>query len=238
MSLCQYRRTPEQTKSFQLAMSNMHVLYAHDFTATLRIEELTPPDVREQKNLRRVTIYHDATATVREVSVGELCANWALYAQRGWCQAEAQWSQTRSLPASWVIPQARGNELDGRAPMAPETFQELVEAEELVFTHRDDLKEVVRLQKEVFLEKATEASELALEKLPPREFLVLATALPYYSSLDRLVIKNSEMGLDGARALAEALRTNTVLKRLRFGLVHVAGFFFDFLAKACKITTT
>ena len=42
MSLYQYKRNmASQERSFRRAMANMHVLYAHEHTSTLRIETLT-----------------------------------------------------------------------------------------------------------------------------------------------------------------------------------------------------
>ena len=138
MSLYQYgRRTDEQYRCFQLAMKHMHVLYAHEFTSTLRIEDLTPEDVQERMASKMVTIYYEPTDSVQPVLVTELKANATSYFDRGWCQAEVQWSLSRSLPASsYRIPQRPHHELNGRAPMAPKTFQERVEAKTFKFTHR------------------------------------------------------------------------------------------------------
>lgn len=237
MSIYQYERNAKQEQCFQLAMKNMHVLYAHDFTATFRIEELTPPEIKERKRSRKVTIYHERTRLVEQVPVTELQACLVLYTQRGWCQAEVQWSLTRSLPACWLLPHPRGLAYIGRAPMAPETFKQRVDVKEFRFTHRSDLEDVVRLQKEVFLEKAAKVLELVLTKLPESEFSVLADALPYYTRLDHLVIKDSKMGLDGAKAFAQAVQTNLVLKRVSLEYVSIADGGILQLAEVLKNTT-
>ena len=236
MSLYQYgRRTDEQYRCFQLAMKHMHVLYAHDFTSTLRIEDLTPEDVQERMASKMVTIYYAPTDSVQPVPVKELKANATSYFDRGWCQAEVQWSLNRSIPASsYRIPQRPDHELTGRAPMAPKTFQERVEAKTFKFTHRSDLKDVLALQESVFLEKAAVCGELVVERLPATEFPILATAVPYYISLEHLVVQQSEMGWDGAKALAEAIQESKTLKTLTFAHNSICEDGFSCLAGALK----
>ena len=236
MSLYQYgRRTDEQYRCFQLAMKHMHVLYAHEFTSTLRIEDLTPEDVQERMASKMVTIYYEPTDSVQPVPITELKANATSYFDRGWCQAEVQWSLSRSLPASsYRIPQRPDHELTGRAPMAPKTFQERVEAKTFKFTHRSDLTDVLALQESVFLEKAAACGELVVERLPATEFPILATALPYYISLEHLVVQQSEMGWDGAKALAEAIQESKTLKTLTFAHNSICEDGFSCLAGALK----
>ena len=236
MSLYQYgRRTDEQYRCFQLAMKHMHVLYAHEFTSTLRIEDLTPEDVQERMASKMVTIYYEPTDSVQPVPITELKANATSYFDRGWCQAEVQWSLSRSLPASsYRIPQRPHHELTGRAPMAPMTFQERVEAKTFKFTHRSDLTDVLALQESVFLEKAAACGELVVERLPATEFPILATALPYYISLEHLVVQQSEMGWDGAKALAEAIQESKTLKTLTFAHNSICEDGFSCLAGALK----
>lgn len=236
MSLYQYgRRTDEQYRCFQLAMKHMHVLYAHEFTSTLRIEDLTPEDVQERMASKMVTIYYEPTDSVQPVPITELKANATSYFDRGWCQAEVQWSLSRSLPASsYRIPQRPDHELTGRAPMAPKTFQERVEAKTFKFTHRSDLTDVLALQESVFLEKAAACGELVVERLPAMEFPILATALPYYISLEHLVVQQSEMGWDGAKALAEAIQESKTLKTLTFAHNSICEDGFSCLAGALK----
>lgn len=236
MSLYQYgRRTDEQYRCFQLAMKHMHVLYAHEFTSTLRIEDLTPESFKERMASKMVTIYYEPTDSVQPVPITELKANATSYFDRGWCQAEVQWSLSRSLPASsYRIPQRPDHELTGRAPMAPKTFQERVEAKTFKFTHRSDLTDVLALQESVFLEKAAACGELVVERLPAMEFPILATALPYYISLEHLVVQQSEMGWDGAKALAEAIQESKTLKTLTFAHNSICEDGFSCLAGALK----
>lgn len=236
MSLYQYgRRTDEQYRCFQLAMKHMHVLYAHEFTSTLRIEDLTPESFKERMASKMVTIYYEPTDSVQPVPITELKANATSYFDRGWCQAEVQWSLSRSLlAASYRIPQRPDHELTGRAPMAPKTFQERVEAKTFKFTHRSDLTDVLALQESVFLEKAAACGELVVERLPATEFPILATALPYYISLEHLVVQQSEMGWDGAKALAEAIQESKTLKTLTFAHNSICEDGFSCLAGALK----
>ena len=57
MSLYQYKRNmASQERSFRRAMANMHVLYAHEHSSTLRIETLTPSE--EMHMDATVLVYH------------------------------------------------------------------------------------------------------------------------------------------------------------------------------------
>ena len=147
VSLFQFRRsTRDQDHSFRKAMQNMHVLYAHEHTSTLRIESLTPSD---QVSLdAEVLVYHAPSGEVRPVAVRDLMLNGKAYAARGWCVAEHQWSATRSgASKSREVDQVEA-EVAGQAPMPPEVFRPLF-SNKLAFTHRSDQDAVMELQERV-----------------------------------------------------------------------------------------
>ena len=84
VSLHQFQRlSQQQNLSFRRAMQNMHVLYCHDATSTLRIESLTPEaDIAEaERNQASVTLYHHPTGLVKPVPVTELVKNRTKYGE-------------------------------------------------------------------------------------------------------------------------------------------------------------
>ena len=95
----QFKRSSEAAeKSFRRAMNNMHIMYVHERTSTLRIESLTPLD--EMNMDAEVAVYHAPSDEVKPVPVADLIANRTAYRDRGWCMAELIWSSTRSVPSS------------------------------------------------------------------------------------------------------------------------------------------
>ena len=146
MSLYQFKRNvASQEKSFRRAMANMHVLYAHEHSSTLRIETLTPSD--EMHMDATVLVYHAPTDKVKPVPVADLIANRTGYRDRGWCIAELCWSSTRSRSLSKEIDEAEAD-TEGQAPMPPEIFVPAFK-EKLQFTHRSDMDAVLKLQERV-----------------------------------------------------------------------------------------
>lgn len=145
VSLYQFQRSAKsQEQSFKRAMQNMHVIYAHEHTSTLRIESLTP---REEINPEAlVAVYDYESDQVKPVPWKELHANSNIYLDRGWCVAEKNWSSTRSFPSSKEIDEV---EVDAAAqvPMPPEVFGPLMHMS--AFTHRSDVAAVLELQKKV-----------------------------------------------------------------------------------------
>ena len=149
MSLYQFKRNAaSQEKSFRRAMANMHVLYAHEHSSTLRIETLTPSD--EMHMDATVLVYHAPSDEVKRVLVADLIANRTAYRDRGWCIAELCWSSTRSLGSlSKEIDEAEADtDTEGQAPMPPEIFVPAFK-EKLQFTHRSDMDAVLKLQERV-----------------------------------------------------------------------------------------
>ncbi|CAE7555590.1 ANK1, partial [Symbiodinium natans] len=216
-SLYQFQRLPHQDDaSFKKAMGNMHVVYSHDESFTLRIEGLTPglhdPDrPKPELSHQKVSVFHVPRNAVVDVSLAELrdtndkgkcpscgdegCAqlhrNGVEYQRRGWCSAEAQWSAARAEPwHSIPIPFREG--AVGTAPMAPADFRAFAEKGHLRFTHRSDLEPVVQLQARVFEEKAAACTSLVLPHLPSDEVKTLCCALPYFPKLEKLNVNRSQ----------------------------------------------
>ena len=80
-------------------MQNMHVMYAHEHTLTLRIESLTPCDVWNRmmdNGTELVPVYDKDKQRVVAKPLKDLVANTAAYLSRGWCMAEVEWSSLRS----------------------------------------------------------------------------------------------------------------------------------------------
>ena len=147
MSLYQFKRkVASQEKSFRRAMANMHVLYAHEHSSTLRIESLTPLD--EMHMDATVLVYHAPSDEVKPVPVANLIANETAYRDRGWCIAELCWSSTRSIGSSSKEIDEAEADTEGQAPMPPEIFVPLFK-EKLQFTHRSDMDAVLKLQERV-----------------------------------------------------------------------------------------
>ena len=128
------------------AMANMHVLYAHEHSSTLRIESLTPLD--EMHMDATVLVYHAPSDEVKPVPVANLIANETAYRDRGWCIAELCWSSTRSIGSSSKEIDEAEADTEGQAPMPPEIFVPLFK-EKLQFTHRSDMDAVLKLQERV-----------------------------------------------------------------------------------------
>ncbi|CAE7633447.1 unnamed protein product [Symbiodinium sp. CCMP2592] len=213
--LPQYKRSGDEQVSFSRAMKAMHVLYAHaaifhvvrleDIAASEHLDLPNPfpslgrfiitsmlrcvPGVRSPKFIE---IYCESTNKVELRPFAELVLNRVPYAQRGWCIAEVQWMSTKES-------------IHRYAPMTPAMFRERVkrglEGEQdglvLMFTHRDDMNIVVRLQEAVFLKHSQQRTKLCAFDLPLKEVEVLAETLPSFVNLKFLrVVYSSEADVD------------------------------------------
>lgn len=145
----QFMRSEFELESFRRSMHNMHLMFAHEHTSTLRIESLTPPqqwaEQIDEEGL--VVIYHHHESDqVKPVLVQDLTLNPTPCMHRGWCVAEKSWSSTRSVPSSKEIDE---DEVDAatQMPVPPERFAPMMHAS--AFTHRSDADAVVHLQKKV-----------------------------------------------------------------------------------------
>ncbi|CAE7364545.1 NLRC3 [Symbiodinium microadriaticum] len=209
MSVYQFYRTSiHQNRSFQYTMMHMHFFYTHEYTWTYRIEELTP--IEEADRQKQVQVFFTETGIPEDGKVevrlfADLKENCTPYSRRGWCEAESQWSSMRSNSRQTVSLSFVSPETWTRAPMAPAVFQTKVSNSELLFTHQDSAEAVKELQERVFMEKAVENVMLEMSVLPPREFPILAGALPLYKNLQVLLISNSQVDCQGAEALSTVL---------------------------------
>ena len=208
LSLFQYfRETEAQEASFGLAMANMHVMYAHELSVTLRIESLTPAErwLKAIDEDEVITVFHAESSVVEPVLIKDLVHNHTPYANRGWCIGEMEWSSDRQETAqNQLIDICRGQagpELLGRVPTSPEHFAVKMDTAE--FTHRSDAPAVVHLQEKIFLEKVRRNEELSLEGLPRSQILALAHALPYFEVLQTITLKHFECSQEEAEAFAE-----------------------------------
>eukprot|EP00435_Cladocopium_sp_Y103_P051621 s1997_g16.t1 len=192
-SLFQFERfSTEEESSFRAAMQNMHVMYAHEHTLTLRIESLTPDNVWNRmmaNELDLVPVYDNDEKCVVAKPLKDLVANKSAYLSRGWCMAEVEWSSLRTvnLQHQRIDKVADRSDddagLNGRIPMTPANFRSKME--KAVFTHRSDAESVIRLQEKIFLQKVTTCEHLELEGLRAKEMLALAHAKRRLKPLER-----------------------------------------------------
>lgn len=257
LSVFQFQRSSgHEEESFRLALKKMHMFYSHACTRTLRIESLTPENVREDmmKGEEDLLVFHGPSGHLAHVplsqsrtvhqhppcsspSCGFLHLNLVPFTLRGWCRVESEWSTMRGASgASGTRRIDEGSERsvemeeDGghrektdadpefyncKVAMPPEIFREQATSEMLRFTHRSDLKAVMKLQKRVFLEKAASCEALIQERLPDRELQILAAGLHHYKSLVSLTLRKCYFEDEGAKRLGEALDARLPLRQLR-----------------------
>ncbi|CAE7685976.1 Nlrc3 [Symbiodinium sp. CCMP2592] len=195
VSLYQFQRlSQKQNVSFGRAMQHMHVLYCHEKSSTLRIESLTPEaDIAAAERKQEcLMMYHHPTGLVKPVPVTELVKNRTPYKQRGWCAAEREWSSTRTDTNLSREVDAPEGEKGGIAPMVPEAFRQSV-ANQLKFTHVDDVETVCRLQAEVYKEKAEMCKSLRLVDLGAEALDIALSGLERYPVLESLEIVHCEL---------------------------------------------
>ncbi|CAE7947625.1 NLRC5, partial [Symbiodinium sp. KB8] len=217
MSLFQfYRDRPEQENSFREALAHMHVMYSHDDTWTMVLEDLTPQEQMDKCSRQEVEVFscpedQPQAGKVGPVRLQALHHNRRPYQQRGWCRAELEWSGTRSQVH--IINCGSTVKYGGRAPLCPELFQQQVAAGSLHFTHRStDARPVMEKQAEVFLAKAKSCKSLDLKSLPVTELMVLADALFYYEVLSHLSLANCNFTSEcpeQAKGFSQALERST-----------------------------
>ena len=210
VSLFQFeRQREEEERSFRLAMQNMHVLYAHEYSLTFRIESLTPDAVWQaalQDSSFQVPVFHQASGAVQQLPLKDLVENRVPYGDRGWCRGEVQWSCARNRTAQHqridAGDQVGTDELKGKVPMSPAAFEQLMA--DARFTHRSDKEAVSQLQAKIFHDKVTTCEEAVLENVPAEEVRHLAESLKFYKRLRALKLINVFIGEEEAKALGEA----------------------------------
>ena len=76
VSLFQYKRqTQHQNRAFRQAMEGMHMLYAHEWTHTICVARLTPPDVKAGLLHRGVHVYWEPEDRVQPIATAHLTGN-------------------------------------------------------------------------------------------------------------------------------------------------------------------
>ena len=227
-SLFQYMRQGEsQELSFKRAMSNMHVLYSHECSFTFRIQHLTPEAIWREKmddETQQISVFFKENekdpGSFRDVRLNQLKENRTPYLERGWCQAEVEWSSARSETKKHqrvdaidddeeleyikcrVSDGSQYFQLKGRVPMHPEKFREQIEKAK--FTHRVDMDPVIKLQSKIFHEKVQDCREANFEYLPAAQIEALGHALPHYQKLRALTLYMFKCGKKEADVFAEA----------------------------------
>ena len=190
-SLFQWRRDANHELSYQRAMRNVQVLYAHRSTLTFRMECLTPEAIwtaAENDPTFKVPVYHGPSKMVVPLPLKELVRNSNLYLVRGWCLAEREWSASRSVQGQNIVIDG-GSEEDQeikKIPTSPDVFNKRMA--ESVFTHRVDCESVIELQKKIFFTKVTICEQLGLNDLTNADVDELLASLPHYRNLKILKI--------------------------------------------------
>ncbi|CAE7720492.1 YME2, partial [Symbiodinium sp. CCMP2456] len=186
--LYQYPRDNTQSHIFQRALSAMHVLYAHEHVKVEILSDLTPDAVRLKQRGRHIAVYSENYSRVEPLTVDSLLMNRVPYDQRGWCQAEQEWASLRATFAQ-------------RVPTPPALFSQRMD--NCKFTHRDDSSLVKELQEKIFMQKAQETIKLNLQ-LAGEQVPVLCAALPYFAHLETVIVRDTKLGCEGARAIVES----------------------------------
>ena len=213
VSLFQWQRTTTmQERSFRRAMGNMHLLYAHQSSLTFRLERLTPPDVwsaARHDETFRVPVYQEASGAVVFIPLRDLVENRADYNGRGWCIAEKEWAAARSVAGQNMVMDGKADDdasgekqLTKKVPTAPDAFITRMASSE--FTHRNDAKDVVHLQRKIFHDKVTVRKKLKLRDLTAGHMAELAGSLPHYQSLRVLRIEGFDADEERVIPFAQA----------------------------------
>ncbi|CAK9092496.1 unnamed protein product, partial [Durusdinium trenchii] len=217
-SLYQFEReTTEQEDSFTKGMQNMHVMYAHDFNLTLRIQHLTPNDIWDAAMADedfKIPVYHLPSKSVKALPLRELVSNRTDNDKRGWCRAEKEWSAMRGISVQNQVITGPGvgsgklidlglEHFGGKVPQLPQLFEQDIATS--AFTHRHDAPEVVRLQRKVFHEKVTTSKEVRLQWLPSGEVDRLIKALPHFQELRVFRLNHFQTTMTQLEALGQVL---------------------------------
>ena len=166
----------------------MHVMYAHEGVQVRIIDDLMPDDQKHSGSA--VLVYSEDKGAMTMVAADKLKINVTPYHLRGWCVAERQWASLRIT-------------LEGTVPMPPDLFRERIKAQDLKFTHHDDMELVLTLQAKVFHEKAFGTTTLEVENLDEEACDVLCAALPHYKNLQEIVLNRNSVTLDVIKAAAK-----------------------------------
>ena len=186
-SLYQFLRQPgHQQNSSRKGMQNMHLLFAHDFTLTLRIHSLTPDEIWNAALADvRSKIPVCKNGMLRALPLIDLVHNRTLYERRGWCKAEMEWSAARGIfLQNQRIDGSSSFQYGGKVPMSSMKFKKLMASS--AFTYQNDEPQVVHLQRKVFHEKVTVVKEAIFEHMQSHELEDLIKALPLYKAEEQV----------------------------------------------------
>ncbi|CAE6926652.1 NLRC3 [Symbiodinium sp. CCMP2592] len=103
-------------------------------------------------------------------------------------------------------------------PLTPDAFQKETEGQ-LVFTHRSDVKPVLRLQKQLFIQKSQDVTSLSCEWLSRRQSSELLGLLLQYSSLRSFNLAKSSLESAVSLDLLTCLMSRTSLRQLTLDCV-------------------
>ena len=206
-SLYQWRRTAEEELSYQRAMRNVQVLYAHRSTLTFRMECLTPQamwSAAENDPASKVPVYHGPSRMVVPLPLKDLVRNSNLYLVRGWCLAEREWSASRSVIGQNVVIYGGSGEDQEmkKIPTSPDVFVQRMARS--VFTHRVDCDSVIELQRKIFFSKVTKCEQLHLTHLTNADVDELVASLPHYRGLKVLKIDRFSADVEQIIAFGQA----------------------------------
>jgi len=235
LSIYQYEQTVEQREKFNLAMQNMHLLYSHESTITLRLEHLTPKELIQEcmeDPKSTVKIFYkpskEEEGQVKEVHVSKLTLNPRKYSVRGWCRTEIQWSCQRSdvrsnqqIDSYLNKDNEEGEESTFKCQVAeePKQFELHAQKEEIQFMKPEDIGPVLALQKKVFFQKAEKCEHLVVEYVDNTQIAVLALSIKHYKVLKSLTLRNFRCRLPEAEKLCKALAKPHNLEELEKVLI-------------------
>ena len=182
MCLFQWRRTPQEERSYQKAMTNVQVMYAHSSTLTFRMEHLTPEDLWKkalEEEEYQIPVYDGESRTIKQLPLKDLVHNRNSYHERGWCQGEKEWAAARSVQAQNVVIDGEEDEEEKikKVPTDPEAF--ILRMGSAKFTWANDRNSVIDLQRKIFKQKVTIRKELHWMNLTTGDIKELTGALPH-----------------------------------------------------------
>ena len=205
-SLYQYKRSPQEEKSYKKAMAEVYTLYAHEFTYTLCINKLTPKQRRMDGMHGQVMAYYEddnGKSGVQLVEIKDLDRKVGnrKYLKRGWCISELQWSALRNIKEDKEVPEfgqmnPKGQKLwQHLAPVPHDLFRKKLSTREVKFTHREDMELVIKAQKAAFSSKVEQSDKLHLNELNSEQLDIFGDAVHHYPKLNTLEICKSSLAM-------------------------------------------
>lgn len=202
-SLYQWERSPQEERSYRKAMDAVYIIYAHEASYTLCINELTPHVMRlDPKRCGDVMAYDKEDGMpgkVKRVKIEHLDMSKGEtgYVNRGWCISELQWSGLRETN---VVPEFEEMNHEGQrlwkhlAPLPHDLLRKKLSTQEVKFTWREDMEIVIKSQELAFSSKVKQSDTLHLEELDSEQLDFLGDAVHHYKKMKTLEICNSSIG--------------------------------------------